>query len=143
MISFDTNILLAALEAGAPGHQAMRDFVNSYRDNSRVVICELVLLELFSLLCNPKICKRPLSVQQAVETVQSFRRHPHWRVVDYAPELANNLWAQAAHLPVRLRIYDLRLALTLRHRGVTEFATRNVKDFEGFGFQRTWDPLAE
>lgn len=35
-----------------------------------------------------------------------------------------------------------RLALTLRHHGVTEFVTANVKDFEGFGFTRVWNPLA-
>lgn len=143
MISFDTNILFAALEAGATGHQSMREWLDSYRDNDRVAICELVLLELFTLLCNPKVCRRPLPVAQAVETVQAFRRHPRWRIVDYAPELAGRLWTQAAQLPGRLRIYDLRLALTLRHHGVTDFATRNVKDFEGFGFRRVWDPMKD
>jgi predicted nucleic acid-binding protein len=39
------------------------------------------------------------------------------------------------------RIVDARLALTLRHHGVTVFATSNVKDFEGFGFTRVWNPL--
>ena len=43
----------------------------------------------------------------------------------------------------RRRIYDARLALTLRHHGVAEFATANVKDFEGFGFTRVWNPLTE
>ena len=36
---------------------------------------------------------------------------------------------------------DARLALTLRHHGVTEFATANLKDFEGFGFAKVWNPL--
>ena len=39
------------------------------------------------------------------------------------------------------RIIDLRLARTLRHHGVTEFATTNVKDFNGQGFERVWNPL--
>jgi hypothetical protein len=26
-------------------------------------------------------------------------------------------------------------------RGVTEFVTASVKDFEGFGFVRVWNPL--
>ena len=57
--------------------------------------------------------------------------------------LAEPLWRAAAspQFP-RRRIYDARLALTLRHHGVTEFATANVKDFEGFGFTRVWNPLA-
>jgi hypothetical protein len=42
----------------------------------------------------------------------------------------------------RRRIFDARLALTLRHGGVTHFATTNVKDFEGWGFEKVWNPLA-
>jgi len=30
-----------------------------------------------------------------------------------------------------------------RHHGVTEFATANVKDFEGFGFARVWNPIEQ
>ena len=41
----------------------------------------------------------------------------------------------------RRRVYDARLALSLRRQGVTEFATANVKDFEGFGLARVWNPL--
>jgi hypothetical protein len=42
----------------------------------------------------------------------------------------------------RRRIMDARLALTLRHAGVKDFATGNVKDFEGFGFTRVWNPMS-
>ena len=41
----------------------------------------------------------------------------------------------------RRRIYDARTALCLRAFGVKEFATANEKDFEGFGFERVWNPL--
>ncbi len=41
------------------------------------------------------------------------------------------------------RIYDARLALTLRQHGVTEFATTNTRDFDGFGFTRVFNPLSE
>jgi hypothetical protein len=33
------------------------------------------------------------------------------------------------------------LAYSLRHHGVTEFATRNLDHFQDFGFSRVWDPL--
>ena len=54
----------------------------------------------------------------------------------------SRLWelASKADFPYG-KVYDARLALTLRHYGVTEFATRNVKDFQGFGFKRVWNPL--
>ena len=38
-------------------------------------------------------------------------------------------------------MFDARLALTLRHHGVTEFATRNEAHFTHFGFTRVWNPL--
>ena len=41
------------------------------------------------------------------------------------------------------RLIDVRLALTLRYHGVTDFATANVKDFNGLGFARVWNPLLE
>ncbi len=37
--------------------------------------------------------------------------------------------------------FDIRLALTLHHHGVTEFATGNTGDFENLGFSRVWDPF--
>ena len=141
MISFDTNILFAALESSAAGHGVSRELLDKHRDSEEVVLCELMLLELFTLLRNPKICRKPMTGPQAVETIQALRHHPSWRVVDYAPSIAVEVWSRAASTPARLTIYDIRLALTLRHHNVTDFATRNVKDFRSFGFKKVWDPL--
>ena len=142
MISFDTNILLAALEASSDDHQVARQFLEGCQNDPSVAVCELVLLELYTLLRNPKVCERPLSSGDAATSIQAFRHHPRWRLLDYAPAVTEDLWVHAAKSPARLRIYDIRLALTLRHHGVTDFATRNVKDFQGFGFKKVWDPLA-
>ena len=40
------------------------------------------------------------------------------------------------------RLYEARSALTMTAQGVTEFATVNVKDYEGCGFRKVWNPLA-
>jgi len=40
-------------------------------------------------------------------------------------------------------VFDARLAHTLVDSGVKEFATRNTRDFEGFGFERVFDPLGQ
>ncbi len=55
-----------------------------------------------------------------------------------------SVW-EAAPTPgiARRRVYDARLAVTLRHHGVLEFATTNVKDFQNFGFGRVWNPLLD
>ena len=56
----------------------------------------------------------------------------------------NHVWKLASEKDFGFRrIIDARLALTLLHHGVAEFATSNVKDFEGFGFQKVWNPLAD
>ena len=143
MISFDTNIVFTALAAHVSGHEKAREWLVEYQDNHRVVLCELMLLEVYSLLRNPTLCPRPLDSTAAAAVISSLRQHPVWRLVDYAPEVAKDLWVLVAQsaFPYK-RIYDARLALTLRHHGVTEFATRNTKDFQHFGFKRVWDPLA-
>ena len=64
--------------------------------------------------------------------------------MDYEPGVSSSLWrwAHGTRSGFR-RIIDARLALTLRHHGVTDFATANAnaKDFAGFGFERVWNPL--
>ena len=62
----------------------------------------------------------------------------------YAAQVMDAVWRHAATPAfARRRIFDTRLALTLRHHGVAEFATANVKDFRDFGFNRVWNPLSE
>ncbi len=41
----------------------------------------------------------------------------------------------------RRSIFETRLALTLRHHGVTLFASSNEKHSGDFGFERVWNPL--
>ncbi len=146
MLSCDTNLLFWALEVSRPEHSAARAFLDGQTANPDFTICELVLTELYVLLRNPATAPVPLDPPNAVGIIQSLRTNPHWRLLDYhgtGSGLMDSLWARAATPQfARRRIYDARLALTLRHHGVTEFATANVKDFEGFGFTRVWNPIA-
>ena len=104
----------------------------------------MVLVELYNLLRNPALMSnRPLSPDGAVNVIQRFRHHPRWRLVENAP-IMEQVWnfARAGDFP-RRRVFDARIALTLLHHGVSEFATVNVKDFQKFSFQRVWNPLAK
>ena len=112
-----------------------------------VAISEFVLTEFYLLLRNPAVLTQPLTAPEAVAVIQSYRQHPRWKILGFPPtsrELHAELWRQAA-VPrfARRRIYDTRTALSLRAFGVTEFATTNVKDFQGFGFVKVWNPVAE
>ncbi len=145
MISCDTNILFAALDSESAYHARGVAFLEGHRDSERFGLCELVLVELYGLLRNPTVSQRPLSAGEAADVIGRFRSHPRWLVLDYPgaqSDVMKRLWELAARsdFPYR-RIYDARLALTLRHHGVTDFATANIKDFQGLGFRRVWNPL--
>lgn len=143
MVSPDTNILFHACHAGSTLHAAAREFLCGHAEDDQFAICELALVELYGLVRNPAVVERPLSPEQAVAICQQFRQNRHWLVIDYPGGLMGELWRRAAGQEfARRRIYDVRLALTLRHHGVTELATRNTRDFHDFGFARVWDPLA-
>ena len=82
-----------------------------------------------------------MSAARAAAYCATLRANANWAVVESAP-IMESVWAMAAAPDFAIRrIVDARLALTLRHHGVTEFATSNVKDFDGFGFTRVWNPL--
>ncbi len=143
MISIDTNLLLYAQNKECPQHKAARAFLDDLRPQTGVAICELVLVEFYLLLRNPAVSQKPLSSRRAVRVCQTYRTNSKWERIEHAPVMSA-VW-EAAMRPgfARRRIIDLRLALTLQHFGVTEFATANVKDFQDFGFDRVWNPLEE
>jgi toxin-antitoxin system PIN domain toxin len=141
MISFDTNLVIYAASASAPEQPAAAAFLQSLGRRRDVVVCELMLVEVYLKLRNARILSQPLNAARAAAYCTALRANNTWAVVESAPVM-ESVWAMAgtAEFAIR-RIVDARLALTLRHHGVTEFATSNVKDFEGFGFNRVWNPL--
>ena len=145
MTSFDANILLYGFSRASPCHEAARAFLEDLTPHDDVAVSELVLVEFYTLLRNPAVLARPLQAAAAVEVVQEYRRHPRWMLLGFDPDspaLHGELWPLAARRGfARRRIYDARLALTLRRQGVTEFATANLKDFRSFGFDRVWNPV--
>lgn len=143
ILSADTNLFLYAANAGSPHHEAARRFFEKQgADGERFLLCGLVLLEIYMQLRNPAIFKRPKSAREAAAFCQALRANPAWEFGDYEPEVGKRLWSWAAGTSAGFRpIIDARMALTLRHHGVTHFATVNTKDFEGFGFERVWSPL--
>ncbi|MEN9840361.1 MAG: ribonuclease VapC24 [Verrucomicrobiota bacterium] len=146
MLALDTNILLYAYSAAAPEHPAAHAFINALSSRDDVALSEFSLAEFYLHLRNPAVVAIPLTAPAATAVIQAYRHHPRWRILGYPPDsLAAHeaLWQHsAAPQFARRRLFDTRTALTLRHHGVTEFATANVKDFEGFGFTRVWNPLA-
>jgi toxin-antitoxin system PIN domain toxin len=145
MLSMDTNILLYAYNDASPWHDTALAWMHSIQRDEDVAISEFILAEFYSLLRNPAVLKHPLTAEEAVEVIQTYRHHPRWRLIGFPTEsrsLHNTLWKKATAKTFAFRrLYDTRSALTLIAQGVTEFATVNVKDFEGVGFRRVWSPI--
>lgn len=140
MISFDTNLLFPAIEPSHRDHVAARSFVEGLE--GAVALSELVLMELYVLVRNPVVCRRPLGPGDAVALVERLRTGTRWRLLDAPEGLMAEVWKRAADPGFgRRRIFDSRLAVSLVRQGVRRFATRNVADFRGFGFEEVLDPL--
>jgi toxin-antitoxin system PIN domain toxin len=146
MLSIDTNVLFHAFNEDSPSHAAAYAWLTSIQHQEDVAISEFILAELYGLLRNPAVLKHPLDAAEAVEVIQTYRRHPRWRVIGFPVEsrpLHDALWEKARRKDLAFRrLYDARTALTLTAQGVTEFATVNAKDYEGLGFRKVWNPCS-
>ena len=140
MTSFDTNIAVYAANTASPWHQPACGFIQSLSTRNDVAICELVLVELYLKLRNEKIFPRPLNAPQAAAVCQTYRKNRAWTLIESGPVM-EGIWAEAAQPGFAFRrIIDVRLAQTLRHHGITDFATSNEKDFQGQIFIKVWNP---
>ncbi|TLD68895.1 PIN domain-containing protein [Phragmitibacter flavus] len=144
MISVDANILLYSYSEASPFHGRASQFLESLSSREDVGISEFILTEFYLHLRNPAVLQKPLSSKEAASVVDSYRQHPNWRILGFPPrsrDLHTALWQMAAGSDfARRRIYGTRTALSLIAFGVTEFATANLKDFQGFGFKKLWNP---
>ena len=112
MISFDTNLLLYALNRDCPEYSRARAFFESLPSvPGSVAICELVLAELYVLLRNAAVLTNPLNPLDAVALVQPFRRHPTWRLIDHpggTSTVMDEAWRFAAQPNVGRRVISMR-----------------------------------
>ncbi len=143
ILSADTNLFLYAANPDSSHHAAAQHFFNTEASGQqRFLLCGLVLVEIYMQLRNPAVFKKPKTPQEAAAFCKTLRSNPAWEHADYEPDVAQPIWKWAAETTTGFRhIIDARLALTLRHHGVTHFATANEKHFGGFGFENAWNPL--
>ncbi len=125
ILSADTNLFLYAANPDSPHHETARRFFEKEASGSpRFLLCGLVLVEIYMQLRNPAVFKKPKPAREAAAFCHALLANPAWEHADYDPEIAKPLWKWAATTSTGFRhIIDARLAFTLRHHGVTHFAT--------------------
>ena len=142
----DTNLFIHAADPDSPHHAKARRFFDTVASGTRdheFVLCELVMVELYMQLRNAAIFAKPYSSRESADYCTALKQNPVWRCVDYESAISPTLWQWARNTKAGMRrVIDARLALTLKHHGVTHFATANTKDFQEFGFEKIWNPLA-
>jgi len=147
MISIDTNILFHGWAIRSPFHKQAIGWLSDIGQSKHVTISELVLAEFYGLIRNPAVTTgKPLTGPEAMKVIRCYREHPRWQLVGYPDDSRQShdrLWKLAGKKDFAFRrLYDVRTALTLLDHGVTRFATCNLKDFQGLGFDEVWNPLA-
>lgn len=143
MMSFDTNLVVHSANCDSALHGRAREFLERISAERNVVVSELMLIEVFLKLCNVRIFRKPMTAAQAGAYCKELRANRNWLLVEEAPIMEQAWgWTRRRNFAFR-RIIDIRLGLVLRHHGVTDFATTNVKDFQGLGFSKVWNPLED
>ena len=126
MLSFDRNLAVRAANRDSASHLPCRAFTESLATRRDVAIRELMLVELYHKPWNERIFAKPLTAAQATAVCTAYRANQAWQLIDCA-SVMDDVWEFAAKPGFAFRrIIDVRLARTLLHHGVTEFATANV-----------------
>jgi predicted nucleic acid-binding protein len=142
--SLDTNVLYYGTNTACPEHEMARVLLERVgREPLQWIIAEQVLFEYYRLVRNPVVLAKPLSADEAAKKLRFFRDELGCQHCAYDRGSWEEVILGLADpvFPAR-RTFDLVLAVTLRRNGVDTFYTRNVADFESFGWFRVIDPLS-
>jgi len=141
--SLDTNILVYALNADCGQYQDAAASLQAALDAPQGwIIADQVYVELYKALRNPRIFGRPYEAEEAFSKVQILRDQCGFRRCCYLDAVWDQLAAkiQRPDFPYQ-RTHDAVLAETLLRAGVQTLYTRNIKDFEGYGFASLVNPI--
>jgi toxin-antitoxin system PIN domain toxin len=141
MILIDVNILLYAYDTSAPQHPAARRWLEEVLSQPEPVLLPWATILVFlRIATSPRILQHPLSISEAVETVDSWLALPNVAVVDAGERhwhiLRDLLPASQSRGPL---VPDAHLAaLAIEHGAVL---CSNDRDFARFQGLRVKDPL--
>jgi hypothetical protein len=133
---------LYAYSSDPPFHSGALGFVKSLAEDPEVLLSEFSLVELYRLLRNPVVSKKPLSAPDAVEIIGSYRNHPSSRGRISTRRLRRAPWLTlAVRGPAEFRLSaDFRRVLGA---GAAATRRRQIRDGPGTFHLNPPFPLAQ
>ena len=132
----DTNILVAATVAHAPGHLRARSALDNLSATSVMSVSRQIMREYVAVLTRPQVWGAPVSVREAMHRVETVTRG--FAVLDDAPEVWKGLRDLSRQAPFGgKQVHDANIVATMLAYGETRLLTYNAKDF------RRFEPLIE
>lgn len=139
----DTSILVYALNSDCAEFQGAAAALQTALDDPQDwIIADQVYLELYKALRNPRIFGKPYGAEEAFCKIQILRDECALRHCCCGDQVWDRLADRIGKpdFPYR-RTHDAVLAATLLKAGVQTLYTRNIKDFEGYGFAALVNPI--
>lgn len=143
MFVVDTDILVYALDPGAPEHARARDALASYRSGDRLwFVTWGILHEFVRVSTHRRILPRPLTHDQAWAWVRSLLQTRNLQVLTESDRHGGVVAEVASRHPGLSgnAVHDFHIAALMLEHGVTEIRTADT-DFHHFRFLRVVNPL--
>ncbi len=132
VIAIDTNVLVYALNEDDPHHGSSRSLIGAVA-SGQVPACVFPqnLLELYSVITDPRRVAHPLSPKQAMDELARLRSMV---VVSSPKESSLDMLAQLVSPtgPRGSDIYDAFIVAQMKDAGIDVVCTYNLRDFEVF-----------
>ena len=130
----DSNILVYAVEGGAPQHANSRALIEAARDPATALyLTSQVLCEFYSIVTNPRRVAIPRSPAEAIDAISALLSLPGIRVLPTTARAVEGWLALLQRHPVTGGdVFDLQLVATMQANDVQRIYTFNTGDFEVF-----------
>ena len=130
----DANILVYAVEAGAPRHAISRALIEAARvPATTLYLTSQVLCEFYSVVTNPRRVAAPRSPAEAIDAISALLALPGIRLLSTPARAVAGWMALLKRHPVTGGdVFDLQLVATMLANDIQRIYTFNTVDFEVF-----------
>jgi hypothetical protein len=130
----DANILVYAVEAGAPRHAVSRALIEAARDPATTLyLTSQVLCEFYSIVTNARRVAVPRSPSEALEAISALLALPGMHLLSTPARAVAGWMALLQRRPVTGGdVFDLQLVATMLAHDIQRIYTFNAADFEVF-----------